>query len=241
MGRTPFDPFGAGHLSALAVIVAATFAIPVLARALLDERGRAIGGLVLAGGLLLHEVSKIFIRAYGYGEPLAESLPLHMCGVAALMTAWVLWRHSYRVHEIAYFWGIGGTVPAVLSPDLPYDYPHPWFFIFFGGHGLILAGVLYATVVFGLWPGLRSVIRTVYASLGLVAAMVPVNWLLDANYLYLRAKPETATLIDYMGPWPWYIGVMFASGLLVCLLCYAPLAVARSRRVRRAAKSRRIF
>ena len=191
----------------------------------MSQRARRI--VWIAAALLLHEIGKVSIRVVGYGEPLAESLPLHLCGLAALMTAWILWQHSYRVHEIAYFWGIGGSLPALLTPDLPYDFPHPWYFIFFGGHGLILVGVVYATIVFRLRPTARSILRTALASLALVAVMLPVNLLLDANYLYLRARPEGATLIDYMGPWPWYILAMIASGLLVCLLCYAPLALAR--------------
>ncbi len=221
----PFQPFDASHLLALLAIGVAVIVVAWLARWLLDVRGRAIAGGVIAVGLLLHEVGKVVIRVHGYGDRLADSLPLHLCGLAALMTAWVLWRHSNRVHEIAYFWGIGGTLPALLTPDLPYDYPHVFYFLFFGGHGLILVGVFYATAVLGLRPSGRSVPRTVAASIVLVAVMAPVNWLLDANYLYLRAKPEGSTLVDFMGPWPWYVAVMFALGILVCLICYAPLAL----------------
>lgn len=225
-----FSLFGTGHVGALAAIVVASVSVPLLARRLLEPRGQAIGGGVLAVGLLLHEAVKVPIRVHGYGEPLTESLPLHLCGLAALMTAWVLWQRSYRVHEIAYFWGIGGSLPALLTPDLPYDFPHPWYFIFFVGHGLIVLGVVYATVVHRLRPTLRSVAKTVAASIALVIVMTPVNWLLDANYLYLRAKPEGATLIDYMGPWPWYVAVMFAAGAVVALACHAPLALSRPRR-----------
>jgi hypothetical integral membrane protein (TIGR02206 family) len=230
MGWPPtFEPFGTAHLSALAAIVLAAAVVPLLAARLFDARGRAIGGMVLAAGLLLHEIVKVPIRVHGYGEPLTESLPLHLCGLAALMTAWVLWRRSYRVHEIAYFWGIGGSLPALLTPDLPYDFPHPWYFIFFVGHGLIVVGVVYATVVHRLRPTFRSVGKTFVASVALVAVMIPVNGMLGANYLYLRAKPEGATLVDYMGPWPWYVAVMVVAGLVVTLACYAPLALSRPR------------
>lgn len=162
--------------------------------------------------------------------------------VGALVVAAALLLHEIAKVPIrvrGYGDPLAESLPALLTPELPYDYPHPWFFVFFGGHGLIFVGVLYATVVVGLHPALASLGRTLVASLGLIAAMVPVNAALEANYLYLRAKPEGATLVDLMGPWPWpwYVPVMAASGLLVCLLCYAPVALAR--RLRRAAEPTR--
>ena len=31
------------------------------------------------------------------------------------------------------------------------------------------------------------------------------NGLLDANYMFLCAPPPTGSVLDYLGPWPWYI------------------------------------
>lgn len=221
-----FNAFGSAHVSALIVIAIVSASLPLLARRLFDQHGQHVLALVIAIALVLSEISKIAVRTLGYDEPLAESLPLHLCGIAAFLMAWVLWRYSYSVYEVAYFWGIGGSLPALLTPDLPYDFPHPFFLIFFGGHGLIILGVLYATLGYGYRPRWHSIGKTITASLALIAIMIPVNLFLDSNYLYLCARPEQATLIDYFGPWPWYVPVMFAIGLALCLACYAPFAIA---------------
>ena len=31
------------------------------------------------------------------------------------------------------------------------------------------------------------------------------NLILDANYFWIMGKPPAGSLLDYMGPWPWYI------------------------------------
>jgi hypothetical integral membrane protein (TIGR02206 family) len=60
--------------------------------------------------------------------------------------------------------------------------------------------------------------------------MVIVNALLDANYLYLRAKPPGPSIYDYLGPWPWYVLSAWVLGLVVCVLCYLPFAARRTTR-----------
>ena len=31
-----------------------------------------------------------------------------------------------------------------------------------------------------------------------------IDWAVDGNYFYLRSKPP-GSLLDVLGPWPWYI------------------------------------
>jgi hypothetical integral membrane protein (TIGR02206 family) len=32
-----------------------------------------------------------------------------------------------------------------------------------------------------------------------------VNWLTGANYGFLNRKPEINSVLDVLGPWPWYL------------------------------------
>jgi hypothetical integral membrane protein (TIGR02206 family) len=72
------------------------------------------------------------------------------------------------------------------------------------------------------------------AALAVVAVLVmPVNAWLGTNFLYLMEKPGQASLLDYLGPWPWYIGSLAAVALLSSLVWYLPFAVADAWRARR--------
>ena len=47
-------------------------------------------------------------------------LPMQMCdwGMAVVIVA--MWTGNQRWFEVAYFWGIGGTLQAVLTPNLQF-------------------------------------------------------------------------------------------------------------------------
>ena len=120
----------------------------------------------------------------------------------------------------------------MFTPDLPVDFPHPRFIEFFLVHCGIVVGVMY--LVFGL--GMRPVRGSVWRAFGmanvyLVCAAV-VNVTCGTNFGYLRAKPAKASLMDVLGPWPWYIGSLVGLALVLFGLLYAPWWWAdRSRRV----------
>jgi hypothetical integral membrane protein (TIGR02206 family) len=53
-----------------------------------------------------------------------------------------------------------------------------------------------------------------------------VNSLIGSNYLYTHTKLPTPSLLDVLGPHPWYLLSMEAIGIGLCLLLYLPFALA---------------
>jgi SWIB/MDM2 domain/TMEM164 family len=72
--------------------------------------------------------------AITYGTRLATDrfdvstwLPMHLCDWATIAVVLALcfrWQWSY---ELAYFWSLGGTLQALLTPDIVTDFPTIWF------------------------------------------------------------------------------------------------------------------
>jgi len=59
----------------------------------------------------------------------------------------------------------------------------------------------------------------------IVAMMLPVglaNWLADANYMYLCARPEVNNPL-VIGAWPWYIVNILAIGWVLMLIAALPM------------------
>jgi len=133
-------------------------------------------------------------------------------------------------YELAYFWALGGSTQAVLTPELESGFPHPAFVVFFTSHGAVLVAVAILTIGLGLRPRRGALLRTWAVTNALAAIVAGVNWLIAANYMYLCGPPLRPSLYDYFGPWPWSLLTLEAVGTLVLALLYAPFWIADRRR-----------
>ncbi len=155
-----------------------------------------------------------------------EYLPLHLCSLFVILNSIMLFTRSYRIYEYSYFLGIAGALQAFLTPDAGiYGLPHFRAIQTLVAHGLIISESIYMTVVEGFRPSWGS-IRRVFIGANIYMVFVGlVNWLLGSNYMFIAHKPETASLMDVMGPWPWYLISLEVLGFVMCLILYLPFAI----------------
>lgn len=225
-----FIIFGEQHLIALAIILAIGIIFPWLVKRQNNPRIIETLAWILAVSLVGHEIIKFGFRVWYYDFPWQNELPLHLCRIATFVTAVVLVNRSQKLYNLIYFWGLGGGVQALLTPDIPFAFPHGTAWFFFIGHGLLVIAILYCTVVFKLLPTFKS-IKQVFITTNLIALpLIPLNFLIDSNYLYLRQKPVTGSLLDFLGPWPWYLISLEVVMLVIFLIYYFPVAVIKNRR-----------
>jgi hypothetical integral membrane protein (TIGR02206 family) len=226
-----FVHFGPAHLAALGVVLLANLALV----ALFDGGRRAwlrpYARYGLAAWLLVNQAIwygwLVLVGAWS----LRDSLPLHLCLVTAILCVVQLLTRSYRLYEIVYFWGLAGGAHALLTPDLTiYGFPHFRFWLFFTVHGALVTTVIYMTVAEGYRPTWASFGRFVLVTNLYLVVVALINWWTGGNYMYIAQTPEFPSLIDYLGPWPWYILSMEAIGIATALLCYLPLALSDWRR-----------
>jgi hypothetical protein len=75
-------------------------------------------------------------------------LPLELCDAALVLAVITLVSPRRATAEVVYFWAGSGTLLAMLTPELPWNFPRWEFVVFFGLHGLVLVAAL--VLVFGL-------------------------------------------------------------------------------------------
>ena len=152
---------------------------------------------------------------------LERSLPLQLTDAVTIIAAAALWNPRLLLFELAYFWGLTASLQAVLTPDLDSAFPSLFFFTYFTTHcGAVVAAVFLA---FGcrLVPRRGAVKRVFLATAGFAVVAGLADLLTGGNYMFLREKPETASLLNLIGPWPWYI----LTGALLAIAMFAALDV----------------
>ena len=219
-----FVLFGPSHLVGLALIAVACVGVARLPETSTVSRTAQ----VMAYSLLALVILKPILFIYVYEEPWGQSLPLALCRINEFMVIVLLLKRSFRMFEFSYFLTVG-SIAALLTPDLPFGFPDPKFVLFFLSHGLAVVAMVYAVFDYGFRPTLGSV-RKVLIFLGVYTVLIAgMNVLLDSNYLFLRAKPQGASVLDYLGPWPVYVIALIGLAIVLCYLCYLPFAPARKR------------
>lgn len=218
-----FELFATPHLITILVIVTVAVMMPLAVRFLAPSSTRMVAYL-LAAMLLIQEgiKAKIWVDILGWSPHL---LPLDLCTLAVFLSAWMLVTRSRRVFEIVYFWGLGGTTQALLTPDLQESFPAVSYLLFFLGHGGIIVALFFAMLVFRLRPHLDSIPRVIAVTAAVAALALAVNLAFDTNFMFLMAKPNQPSLLDLFGPWPWYLIGLVALSLLSFALLYLPFLV----------------
>ena len=138
------------------------------------------------------------------------TVPLHLCDLTWVAAAWALWTHHRFAIALTCFWGLVLTTQGIVTPSLGEEFPEPRYFAYWCLHLLIVWAAVYLVVGLGLVPSWRDYAATVAATLGWAAAAYAFNVAADTNYGYLVEKPSSGSLLDLLGPWPWYVAAEIA-------------------------------
>jgi hypothetical integral membrane protein (TIGR02206 family) len=146
------------------------------------------------------------------------TLPLQLTDVISATAVIALWTRRRLAVELLYFWSLSASLQALLTPDLGENFPSLYYFTYFTYHiGAVVAAVM---LVFGLRIYPRQ--RAAWKAFGITLVWAAVAGIGDVvtkgNYMYLRAKPINGSLLNVMGPWPWYIATTAVLALAMLLV-----------------------
>jgi hypothetical integral membrane protein (TIGR02206 family) len=193
-----FRPFGLAHL----VVIGLTISLPfVLASFVRKSRWPRTERTVARFFALLLLLNYIGFEIYlGATEGLAwqKALPFQLCDWAMLAIIVALLTGRGRWLEVAYFWGIGGTLQAILTPDLKYGFPNIHFITFFLAHSGIVIAIAFMMIMKKFRPHWMSIVRVFLWSELYFVLTFTVDLLTGENYGYLLHQPTASSLLDLL-------------------------------------------
>ncbi len=225
-----FQGLGPSHFAALAVLLVGAVAVVMVGRRHRDtEHARRFSrGFALA--IPVFTVPLQALQLLPSDWEMRTSLPLHLCDLAWMAAVCALWTHRPWAVGLTYYWGLTLTTQGIATPSLTQDFPSPRYLMFWGMHLLIVWAALYLTWGLKLTPSWRVYRTTVALTTGWAAAVFAFNTVVGSNYGYLNRKPASASILDFLGPWPLYVVLEIAIVVAVWALMTWPWVAMRNRR-----------
>ena len=221
-----FHAYGPPHLIVIFLTITIPFALAALSHL---GKSRALERTIIAllSALLIvnYVAYLIFIRRHG-GMTWPQMLPLQLCDWGMVVVMVAMLTGNQRWFEVAYFWGIGGTLQAVLTPNLPFGFPDLRFFSFFISHSGIIIAVVFLMLTRQYRPYPMSIVRVfLWSELYFVITLI-ADELTGYNYGFLLHKPEAFSILNFLSDSrPLYLLQMHGVALAFFLVLYAPFAL----------------
>lgn len=223
-----FQLFGDQHLIALTLMTVLSIFLPLIAKRYLNSGQQLLLSRIMAVTIcfwvIAYPLILLFLGDFNY----TTDLPLDICNITGILLPFLMWTPSFRVNEVIYFWVLAGTMQAIITPHLFNGFPNFIFIKYWMVHAGLVVYVLYNTFVFDLKPTLKSIKRAFIALQIYVGFIMIVNLIIGSNYVYVLRKPPVPSLLDYLGPWPWYLLVCEGMCLLLFFIVYLPVWVSKN-------------
>jgi hypothetical integral membrane protein (TIGR02206 family) len=154
---------------------------------------------------------------------LVDTVPLQLSDLAAVAVVCALWSRREWAFALSYYWCLSLSTQALVSPVFTGpDFPDRQFLAFWGLHVLVIWAAIYLTWGVGLRPTWHGYRVAVVVTLSWVAVTMTFNSAANTNYGYLNRTPDTGSILDLLGPWPWYLAPEIALIALVWALMTWP-------------------
>lgn len=221
-----FELMSGYHIISLIILIALYIVVPLIMKNKSDK-AKKIFRYSLAVFMIIEYL--IFILWFNINTGWVGwkfRLPLHLCAAANILCIITLFTKKQIIFEVSYFWGIGGGLMSILTPDTIHAFPHFEFIQTMIHHGFLILVAVYMVVAEGFKITLKSFLRVAVITNVYLGLIMLFNLIAGTNYLYINKLPDFYTfateLEKIFGPWPLYLIGYEIVGWIIFTLAYLP-------------------
>ena len=225
--NTDFIPFSGQHFWVVLIAISIGSLLILWAKKQ-SERIQIITGNILAFSISFIVVFGSILNFFKTDFNYQEDLPLHLCSFLAIILPVLSYTRKYLLYEVLLFLILAGTLQSLVTPS-EYNYLNFIYFRYWFVHAGLVIFMLYATIVYGMRPTIKSVFKSFVGMQVYMVLMIILNYMIGSNYFYTNRKPDATTLLDVFGDWPQYIFVVEIIIIPFFLSIYFPFYLARKK------------
>ncbi|MBK8347542.1 MAG: TIGR02206 family membrane protein [Saprospiraceae bacterium] len=167
-------------------------------------------------------VSRLLITWYEGIFTIQEELPLHLCRLVAISLPFFIWYRNIKWINTLYFLIMVGTLQAIITADLQFVFPHYSYLLYWVFHVTLVWVPVFIIINLGIKPDFNDFKRAFIIGNIYMLITLLINFAIGSNYFYTRQKPPGGSLLDFFGPWPFYILVVEVLAMILFVLAYLP-------------------
>ena len=150
------------------------------------------------------------------------NLPIQLCGISSLICCVLPFiKKKDKLFQFVYYTGVIGGIMAILTPQMNYfDGSLRYYLNYYVSHSLIIVLPIFMFLHLDLKLPKFSWFKIWIHLNILMAIIMPINFLLDSNYMYVNAAPEVSNPL-VIGDWPYYLLIWEPLVMIIAYLIYA--------------------
>ena len=217
-----FVSYGSQHITVIILMVVLAIGLPLLAKRYFSSQQQLwtsrLMAILISTWVILYDLILIYLGKFNY----QTDLPLDICNLMGLLLPFLMWKPNQRIFPYLYFWILTGTTQAIFAPHLYNAFPNFIFIKYWIVHAGLFVFIIYVAVVWQFSLRWKDLWRAFLALQVYVVSVFLIDKLIGANYVYVVQKPPTASVLDYLGPWPVYILAAEVIALFSSFLVFLP-------------------
>ena len=159
------------------------------------------------GGILFFSSFLTPVRTVFNGHwNMVTDLPLHLCGISGLICSFLPFlKRKQALFDFVFYTGVIGGIMSVLTPQMNgFDGSSFAYLEYYVRHLLIFVLPLYMLQNLNFKLSKYSVFTSFIILNVLLMIIMPLNFYLGSNYMYLAEPPQVDNPL-IIGAWPYYL------------------------------------